>query len=191
LSSELFDAIDYLEKEKGIDKEYLIEALEAAITSAYKKNFNSKTNVRIDLNETEGMKVFSRLEVVEEVTDEHTEIDLNEAKEIDPAYDIGDIVEKEVTPRNFGRIAAQAAKQVVTQRVREAERGVIYNDFIDRVEDIMTGKVQRKDPRFLYVHLGKIEGKLPLNELMPNESYEVHDRIKVFVTRVEKTNKGP
>src|SRR5690554_8238778 len=97
------------------------------------------------------MKVFSRLEVVEEVTDEHTEIDLNEAKEIDPAYDIGDIVEKEVTPRNFGRIAAQAAKQVVTQRVREAERGVIYNDFIDRVEDIMTGKVQRKDPRFLYV----------------------------------------
>ncbi len=191
MSSELFDAIDYLEKEKGIDKEYLIEALEAAITSAYKKNFNSKTNVRIDLNETEGMKVFSRLEVVEEVTDEHTEIDLNEAKEIDPAYDIGDIVEKEVTPRNFGRIAAQAAKQVVTQRVREAERGVIYNDFIDRVEDIMTGKVQRKDPRFLYVHLGKIEGKLPLNELMPNESYEVHDRIKVFVTRVEKTNKGP
>ncbi|MGM8214509.1 transcription termination factor NusA [Bacillaceae bacterium W0354] len=191
MSSELFDAIEYLEKEKGIDKEFLIEALEAAIVSAYKKNFNSKTNVRVELNEAEGMKVFSRLEIVEEIEDEHTEISVEDAKGIDPAYEIGDIIEREVTPRDFGRIAAQAAKQVVTQRVREAERGVIYNDFVDRVEDIMTGKVQRKDQRFLYVHLGKIEGKLPFNELMPNESYDVHDRIKVFVTRVEKTSKGP
>ena len=181
MSSELFDAIEYLEKEKGIDKEFLIEALEAAIISAYKKNFNSKTNVRVELSQTEGMKVFSRLDVVEEVEDEHTEISLEDAKEIDPTYEIGDVLEREVTPRNFGRIAAQAAKQVVTQRVREAERGVIYNEFIDRVEDIMTGKIQRKDQRFIYVHLGKIEGKLPLNELMPNESYEIHDRIKVLL----------
>ncbi|GEL75838.1 transcription termination factor NusA [Tenuibacillus multivorans] len=191
MSSELYQAIEYLSEEKGIDREVLLEALDVALVSAYKKNFNSRTNVRVELNEAEGMKVFARLEVVDEVEDDQLEISLDDAKEIDPSYETGEVVEKEVTPRDFGRIAAQAAKQVVTQRVREAERGVIYDDFIDRVEDIMTGKVQRMDQRFLYVHLGKIEGKLPVNEVMPNESYQIHDRIKVYVTRVEKTSKGP
>ncbi|PKR78660.1 transcription termination/antitermination protein NusA [Halalkalibacillus sediminis] len=192
MKSDLFDAIQFLEKEKGIDKDVLLEALDAAIVSAYKKNFNARTNVRVDLNEEEGtMKVFSRLNIVEEVEDPELEIGLNEAQEIDPKYEVGDVVEEEVTPRDFGRIAAQAAKQVVTQRVREAERGVIYNDYIDRVEDIMTGKVQRMDQRHLFIHLGKVEGKLPFNELMPGEQYEVHDRVKVFVTRVENTSKGP
>jgi transcription termination/antitermination protein NusA len=192
LNSELFDAIQFLEKEKGIDKEVLIDALEAALISAYKKNFKSKTNVRVDLNEeTSSMHVLARKTVVAEVEDPQLEMSLEEAHQIDPSYEEGDVIEIEVTPKDFGRIAAQAAKQVVTQRVREAERGVIFNDFIDRVEDVMTGIIQRKDNRFIYVDLGKAEGRLPLNEIMPNENYDVHDRIKVILTKVESTNKGP
>ena len=169
MNSELFDAIQYLEKEKGIDKEVLLDALEAALISAYKKNFKSKTNVRVELNEEKGtMKILARKKIVEEIEDPQQEMTLEEAHKIDPNYEVGDIVEMEVTPKDFGRIAAQAAKQVVTQRVREAERGVIYNDFIDRVEDVMTGIIQRRDNRYIYVDLGKAEGRLPLNEIMPN-----------------------
>ncbi|WP_226578855.1 transcription termination factor NusA [Halobacillus litoralis] len=192
MSSELFDAMDYLEKEKGIDKNLLLEALEAALISAYKKNFNSATNVRVDINEEESaMKVLARKEIVEEVMDPQQEISLEEANEIDPNYGLEDVIEVEVTPMDFGRIAAQAAKQVVTQRVREAERGIIYGEYVDREEDVMTGIIQRKDPRFVYVNLGKIEARLPEGEQMPTETYEVHDRLKVFVTKVENSNKGP
>ncbi|WP_138414763.1 transcription termination factor NusA [Aquibacillus sediminis] len=192
MSSELFDAIQYLEKEKGIDKDILMEALEAALISAYKKNFKSATNVRVDLNEESGsMHVFARKDVVEEVEDTQQQISLDEAHTINPNYELGDVIEIEVTPKDFGRIAAQAAKQVVTQRVREAERGVIFNEYVDREEDVMTGIIQRKDNRFVYVHLGKVEARLPESEQMPNEEYHVHDRIKVFVTKVESTNKGP
>lgn len=192
MGNELFDAIQYLGKEKGIDKNVLIDALEAALISAYKKNFKSATNVRVDINEASGsMHVFSRKDIVEDVEDHQQQIGLVEAKQLDPNYEIGDVVEVEVTPRDFGRIAAQAAKQVVTQRVREAERGVIYNEYIDREEDIMNGIIQRVDPRFVYVNLGKVEAKLAEAEQMPTESYLVHDRIKVFVTKVENTNKGP
>lgn len=192
MSSQLFDAIDYLEKEKGIDKEVLLEALEAALISAYKKNFKSATNVRVDLDEEAGtMRVYSRKTVVEDVENTQEEISLSEAKEIDPNYEEDDVIEVEVTPKDFGRIAAQAAKQVVTQRVREAERGVIFNEYADREEDVMTGIVQRKDSRFVYVHLGKVEAKLAEAEQMPTEEYHVHDRLKVFVTKVENTSKGP
>ncbi len=192
MNRELFDAMNYLEKEKGINKDILMEALEAALISAYKKNFKSATNVRVDLNEEAGtMGVFAQKEIVEEVEDHHQHISLEEAHSINPAYEIGDVVEIEVTPRDFGRIAAQAAKQVVTQRVREAERGIIYNEYIDREEDIMNGTIQRMDGRFIYVNLGKVEAKLPESECMPTETYNVHDRIKVFVTKVENTNKGP
>lgn len=192
MSSQLFDAIENLGKEKGINKEILIEALEAALISAYKKNFKSATNVRVELDEKSGtMRVFSRKTVVEEVLDNQQEISLEEAKKINPNYDIEDIIEVEVTPKDFGRIAAQAAKQVVTQRVREAERGVIFSEYSDREEDVMTGIIQRIDPRFVYVNLGKIEAKLPESEQMPTEEYQVHDRLKVFVTKVENTSKGP
>ncbi|GGA62718.1 transcription termination factor NusA [Ornithinibacillus halotolerans] len=192
MSSQLFDAIEHLGKEKGIDKEVLIEALEAALISAYKKNFKSATNVRVELDENAGtMKVYSRKTVVEEVLDPQQEISLDEAKKIDVNYEIEDIIEVEVTPKDFGRIAAQAAKQVVTQRVREAERGVIFSEYVDREEDVMTGIIQRLDPRFVYVNLGKVEAKLPESEQMPTEDYQVHDRLKVFVTKVENTSKGP
>ncbi|ENH96550.1 transcription elongation factor NusA [Gracilibacillus halophilus YIM-C55.5] len=192
MNTELFEAMNYLENEKGIDKDILMDALEAALISAYKKNFKSATNVRVDLNEEEGsMRVLAQKNVVDEVEDEQQEISVDEAQQVNPIYDVGDVVEIEVTPKDFGRIAAQAAKQVVTQRVREAERGIIYDEFIDREEDIMNGTIQRMDNRFIYVHLGKVEAKLPLNECMPTETYRVHDRIKVFVTKVEDTNKGP
>lgn len=192
MSSKLFEAIDFLEKEKGISKEILIEALEAALISAYKKNFQSSTNVRVDIDEKIGaMRVFSRKDVVEEVEDDQNEISLTEALEIDPSYEVDDVIEVEVTPKDFGRIAAQAAKQVVTQRVREAERGVIFNEYSDREDDVMTGIIQRKDSRFVYVNLGKIEAKLAETEQIPTENYEIHDRLKVYVTKVENTNKGP
>lgn len=192
MSSQLFDAIDFLEKDKGIDKDILLEALEAALISAYKKNFKSATNVRVDLDEQAGtMKVFARKTVVEEVEDNQQELSLEEAKNIDPNYELEDVIEVEVTPKDFGRIAAQAAKQVVTQRIREAERGVIFSEYADREEDVMTGIIQRMDPRFVYVNLGKIEAKLAEAEQMPTEDYQVHDRLKVFVTKVENTSKGP
>lgn len=192
MSKELFDALNYLSKEKGIDKDLLMEALEAALISAYKKNFKSASNVRVALDEETGkMQVFSRKEIVEEVFDPQEEISIDQAKEIDPSYEVEDVVEVEVTPRDFGRIAAQAAKQVVTQRVREAERSVIFSEYQEREDDIMNGIIQRVDPRFVYIDLGKVEAKLAESERMTTETYRVHDRIKVYVTKVENTNKGP
>jgi transcription termination/antitermination protein NusA len=192
MSTELLDALIILEKEKGISRDVIIEAIEAALISAYKRNFNQAQNVRIDLNIDNGtMRVFARKDVVEEVFDSRLEISVDEARKINPSYEVEDVVEIEVTPKDFGRIAAQTAKQVVTQRVREAERGIIYSEFIDREDDIMTGIVQRQDPRFIYVNLGKIEALLPQSEQMPNETYRPHDRIKVYITKVEKTTKGP
>ena len=192
MSSELLDALTVLEKEKGISREVIIEAIEAALVSAYRRNFNQAQNVRVDLNLEAGtMRVFARKDIVEEVFDSRLEISLEEARAINPAYELEDVVEIEVTPKDFGRIAAQTAKQVVTQRVREAERGIIYSEFVDREDDIMTGIVERQDPRFIYVSLGKIEALLSQSEQMPNEIYKPHDRIKVYITKVEKTTKGP
>lgn len=192
MNTDLLEALATLEKEKGISKDVLIEAIEAALISAYKRNFHQAQNVRIDFDkETGNIKVFARKTVVEEVNDPRLEISLSEAQAINPIYEVGDIVEIEVTPKDFGRIAAQTAKQVVTQRVREAERGIIYSEFIDREEDIMTGIVQRYDNRFIYVNLGKVEALLPASEQMPNETYNQNDRIKVYITKVEKTTKGP
>ncbi|MBE6182791.1 MAG: transcription termination/antitermination protein NusA [Bacillus sp. (in: Bacteria)] len=192
MSSELVEALNVLEKDKGISRDVLVEAIEAALVSAYRRNFNQTQNVRTDLNLATGsIRVFARKDVVEEVFDSRLEISLEDAHKVNPSYDIGDVVEIEVTPKDFGRIAAQTAKQVVTQRVREAERGIIYSEFIDREDDIMTGIVQRKDNRFTYVSLGKVEALLPPSEQAANEHYQPHDRIKVYITKVEKTTKGP
>lgn len=192
MNTDFMDALKTLEKEKGIGKEIIIEAIEAALISGYKRNFSQAQNVRVDINRENGsIRVFARKQVVEEVFDSRLEISDEAAKAMNPQYEVDDIVEIEVTPKDFGRIAAQTAKQVVTQRVREAERGIIYADFIDREEDIMTGIVQRQDSRFIYVDLGKVEALLPLSEQMPNESYKHNDRIKAYITKVEKTTKGP
>ncbi|GGE46235.1 transcription termination/antitermination protein NusA [Pullulanibacillus camelliae] len=192
MASDLLDALTALEKDKGVSKDVIIDALEAALISAYKRNYNQAQNVRVDINDQSGtIKVFAQKDVVEEVEDARLQISLDEAHNISPQYAIGDIIEIEVTPRNFGRIAAQTAKQVVTQRVREAERGVIYSEYIDREDDIMTGIVQRQDHRYIYVDLGRLEALLPASEQMPTESYHPHDRIKVYITKVENTTKGP
>ncbi|WP_088033782.1 transcription termination factor NusA [Evansella clarkii] len=192
MNSEFMDALTSIEKDKGIDKEVILEAIEQALITGYKRNFNSAQNVRVDIDRDNGsIRVFARKEVVEEVFDSRLEISLEAAKAINPQYEVDDVVEIEVTPRDFGRIAAQTAKQVVTQRVREAERGIIYSDFIDREEYIITGIVQRQDHRFIYVDLGRVEALMPLSEQMPNETYRHNDRIKAFITKVEKTTKGP
>ncbi|WP_232697074.1 transcription termination factor NusA [Brevibacillus daliensis] len=192
MNAEFIEALHDLEKEKGIDKEVLIEAIEAALISGYKRNFNSAQNVRVDVNRHTGqVRVYARKSVVEDVLDSRMEISLEAAQEIDPNYRIEDIVEIEVTPRDFGRIAAQTAKQVVTQRIREAERGLIYSEFIDREEDIVTGIVQRQDSRFYYVDLGKVEAIMPLTEKMPSDEFKPQDRMKAYIIKVEKTTKGP
>ncbi|ABS22704.1 transcription termination factor NusA [Bacillus cytotoxicus] len=192
MSTELLDALLVLESEKGISKDIIIDAIEAALISAYKRNFNQAQNVRVSFNPEVGtIQVLARKDVVDNVFDPRLEISVEEARQINPNYQNGDVLEIEVTPKDFGRIAAQTAKQVVTQRVREAERGVIYSEFSDREEDIMVGIVQRQDARFIYVSLGKVEALLPVSEQMPNEQYKPHDRIRVFITKVEKTTKGP
>ncbi|OZS79285.1 transcription termination/antitermination protein NusA [Tetzosporium hominis] len=192
MSSELLDALTALEQQKGIKRDVLIEAIEAALVTAYKRNFNQAQNVRVDINLDSGsMIVYSRKDVVEEVEDERLQVSLADAQVINPHYQVGDVIEEEVTPRNFGRIAAQTAKQVVTQRVREAERGLIYEEYVDREEDIVNGIVERLDARNIYVGLGKVEAVLPTNEQIPTETYRPHDRIKVFITKVERTTRGP
>jgi len=192
MNTEFMEALTALEAEKGISKDVLLEAIEAALISSYKRNFNTAQNVRVDINrETGSIKVFARKTVVEEVMDSRLEISLDAAKAINPNYMIGDIVESEVTPRDFGRIAAQTAKQVVTQRIREAERGLIYDAYIDKEEDIVTGIVQRMDARNLYIDLGKVEAVLPAGELMPGDQFRQGDRVKSYITKVENTSKGP
>ncbi|WP_409340935.1 transcription termination factor NusA [Paenibacillus sp. MBLB4367] len=192
MNTDFIDALHEIESTKGISKDILIEAIEAALISSYKRNFNTAQNVRVDVNRHTGViKVYARKNVVDEVLDPRLEISIDAAREINLNYQLDDIVEIEVTPRDFGRIAAQTAKQVVTQRIREAERGLIYNAFIEKEEDIVTGIVQRQDTRNVYVDLGKVEAVLPLAELMPTEKFKHADRIKAYITKVDNTPKGP
>ncbi|MFB5191466.1 transcription termination factor NusA [Alicyclobacillus fastidiosus] len=192
MNVDFLEALEQLAREKGIDKEVLLEAIEAALISGYKRNFNSAANVRVDIHRDSGeVRVFARKNVVEEPGDTRLEISLDAARDMNPNYQVGDVVEIEVTPRDFGRIAAQTAKQVVTQRIREAERTVIYGKFVDREEEVVTGIVARIDPRVVYVDLGETEAILPHSEQMPTDKLQMGDRIKVFISRVERTTKGP
>ena len=192
MNSDLLDALTALEEQKGISRDVLIEAIEAALVTAYKRNFNQAQNVRVDLNlDTGSMIVYSRKDVVEEVEDDRLQISLEDAKMINPVYEVGDVLEQEVTPRNFGRIAAQTAKQVVTQRVREAERGRIYEEYVDSVDDIMVGTIERQDQRNIYISLGKVEAALPVNEQIQGEIYKPQSKVRVYITKVERTTKGP
>lgn len=189
---EFLNTLRELSKERGIDEEVLFEAIEAALISAYKRNFSSAQNVRVSLSRDTGeYKVYAIKTVVEDAEDEITEISLAQARTIKPDYEIGDVIEIEVTPANFGRIAAQTAKQVVVQRIREAERGIIYEEFQSREDDIITGLVQRVENRNVYIDLGKTEAVLTPAEQIPTESYEHGDRIKAYIVEVKKTSKGP
>ncbi len=192
MNAEFIEAINALEKERRIPKEVLIEAIESALVSAYKKNYGTNQNVRVDIDEETGdINVFMRMDVVEELEDELTQLTIDEAREIDPRYEVGDIVEYQVTPKDFGRIAAQTAKQVVVQRIREAERGLVFDDFIGRQGEIITGIVQRDSNGTLFVSIGNTEGILSPNEQVKGEKYRVNDRLKVYIMDVRKSNKGP
>ncbi|MGX7164360.1 transcription termination factor NusA [Enterococcus massiliensis] len=192
MSKEMLNALDALEAEKGVSKEIVIEALEAALVSAYKRHYGQAQNVEVEFDQKKGnIHVYAVKEVTEEVMDSQLEVSLKDALLINPAYEIGDKIRFEVTPKDFGRIAAQTAKQVILQRVREAERNIIYNEFSAYEKDIMQGIVERQDHRYIYVNLGKIEAVLSKQDQMPNEFYQPHDRIKVYVFRVENTSKGP
>ncbi|PTJ60272.1 transcription termination/antitermination protein NusA [Mammaliicoccus sciuri] len=190
--NELLLAIEYLEKETRIPREVLIDAIEAALITAYKKNYDSAKNVRIELNLDEGTyRVISRKDVVEDVEDYRDQVALDTALVTNPAYEIGDVFEEDVTPKDFGRVGAQAAKQAVMQRLRDAERGILYDEFIDKEDDIVTGVIDRVDHRYVYVNLGRTEAVLSEAERSPNEQYLPNERIKVYVNKVEQTTKGP
>lgn len=198
INTEMIGALDYLEKEKGIKKEIVIEALEQALESAYKQNYGDK-NVEVEFNSLTGnIKVYA----VKTITDdeEAVEADSNEFMSLADArklphgqgYDIGDEIREEVTPRDFGRIAAQTAKQVIMQRLREEERKIIYDKYKTYENEIITGEVSREDKRFTYVDLGDgVEGAMGFRDKMPNEHYHVHDRIQVYVTKVNDDRRGP
>lgn len=192
MSKDVVQAMDLLEAEKGISREVIKEAIEAALVHAYKKNYENAQNVEVLFNiETGDIKVFSVKEVVETNYDPTIEISLEEAHQIHQAYEIGDTIKIEVTPQDFGRIATQTAKHVVMQKLREAEREIIYNEFIDYEDEILTGVVERTDARFVYVNIGKVEAVMPVREQIPGEEYDFNDRIKVYVVSVDKTTKGP
>jgi len=192
MSAELIHALEQIEKEKGIGKEVLIDAIEAALITAYKRNFGSAMNVEVYIDRLTGdVRVFALKNIVEKVKDPSTELSLEQAKQFGADFEVGDVVEVEVTPRKFGRIAAQTAKQVVMQRIREAERGIIYEEFSSKEEDIVSGVITRFERKNVIVDLGRTEAILPPSEQIPGEVYNIHDRIKAYVINVKKTNKSP
>ena len=192
MNEEFLSAMAAIEKEKGVKREVLFEAIEAALVSAYKRNFNTAANVRVVLDRDSGeIKVYTRLTVVEENPQQQLEISLSEAQETDSGYQLGDVIEKEVTPKNFGRIAAQTAKQVVIQRIREAERELVFDEYIDREDDIITGVIQRMEQKNIIIDLGRTEAVLVPTEQMPNDEYNQGQRVKAYITEVRRTTKGP
>lgn len=194
MNHEFMEALDELEKDRGIDKEVLIDTIEQALLTAYKKNFGSAQNVRVEIDRERGdVRVFSQRVVVDEsdLYDTFLEIELKDARKISPNYELGDIIENEVTPKDFGRIAAQTAKQVVVQRIREAEREIVYNEFMDKENEIVTGEVARVNKNIVYVNLGRIEAIMTQAEQIPGEHYQAGQKIKVYILEVKKTNKGP
>ena len=215
-------AIEVLKQEKGIDEDTIYEAMELALTSAYKKNYNSLANVRVDINrETGEIKVFSYKTVVDRneedkykkfsdidfsnlsddeeedepvlpfVFDERIHLTLEDARKIVPDIQIGETIEEEVTPKDFGRVAAATAKQVVVQKIREAERNVIINEFGEKQDEMITGIVEMEDARNYYINLGRTQGILPKSETIPGEEIKMGSSIKVYVSKVEAGSKGP
>lgn len=192
MNSEFLMALDEISKEKGISKEVIYEAIETALVSSFRKNYGTSQNAVVNINRENGeIEVFAEFEVIDEVEDEKTQISLEKARTINPKYEIGDKYLKEITPSNFGRIAAQTAKQVVIQRIKDAERDVIYNDYVDRENELITGQIQRINRGIVYVDLGVTEAILPQSEQVEGENYTQGERLKLYVLEVKKTTKGP
>ena len=191
-SKELIAAIGQVAQEKGIDKEIIFEAIEASLVSACKRQFGQQANLRVVIDREDGRYiVYAQKTVSEEIEDPILHISLEDARNINTQYELEDMVEIAVTPKDFGRIAAQTAKQVVVQKIREAERERLYNEYIEKEHDVVTAIVQRRDRRNVIVSLGGMDAILPAGEQMPRERYEFGDRIKVYVMEVKQSSKGP
>ena len=185
-------ALDELQSEKGIDKEVVYEALEASLISACRKNFGTSQNIKVDLNRKDGtVKVWAQKNIVEVPQDDNLEISVEKAQQINPNLKLGDVVDIEVTPRNFGRIAAQNAKQVVVQKIREAERNIIYGEYKGKEREMVSGIIQRKEKKNVFINLGRTEALLAPAEQIPGEEYKQNQVIKVYVIEVRNTPKGP
>lgn len=195
MNQEFIEALKEIVKEKGISEDLLFTTIEDALVVAYKKNYaavgGGNQNVKVTMNrETGEIHVYAQKTVVESIEDEVNDITLDEARDFDQSFDIGDVVNIEVTPKKFGRVAAQAAKQVVIQRIKEEERRLVYSEFIEKECDIISGTVLRKDKANVLVDLGKIEAVLGPNEQMPREVYNFNDRLKLYIVEVKNTTKG-
>ena len=193
---EFIKAVDIVSKEKCISRDVIFEAMELALQSAYKKNFDSKTNVRVSINRDTGdIKVYSVLNVVVEISDEdeeaYSKILVDDAEKIVKGIKVGETIETEVTPRDFGRVATATAKQVITQKIREAERNSIMNEFEGKQDELLVGIVSREDAVNYYIDLGRAHGILPKKELIPGEKIEMGSSVKVYVTKIDDTGKAP
>ena len=192
MNKELIAALELLEKEKGISKESLFEAIESNLVVAYKNNFNKADNVVVTMDrETGDFHIYSQKKVVEEVNDPVTEISLEDARSIKAGYDIDDTVNVEIQARDFGRIAAQSAKNGILQKMREEERKSLYQEYYEKQNDIITGIVQRINGKNISINLGKIDTVLMEKEQSPGEFFRPNDRIKLYVTEVKDNGKGP
>ena len=186
----MLEAFATLENTKGIKQDVIVDAIKAALVAAYKKNYNQAQNVEVDFDERKGnFKVMAVKTVVDEVQDDRLEVSLKDALTINRAYEVGDEIRFEVTPKNFGRIAAQTAKQVIMQRLREAERKHIIDEYSQYEDELVTGTVERRDNRFVYVKIGNVEAVMPHRDQMPNEVYNPQDQIRVLVTHVGSDSK--
>lgn len=192
MNQELLQAVQFLKTEKGLPADVIFESLEAVLLSAYKRETGTHAEATATIDRETGVyHIFVTKTVVEDVEDPELEISLTDAQALNSAYAVGDLVQQEVTPKNFGRMAAQTAKQVMTQRLKEAERNVIYDEFVGREGDVLTGMIERIDNKTVYVSLGKTEGILPSTEQIPGERYRPKNRLKCYVVEVKKTSKGP
>ncbi len=192
MNADFIKALDALQAEKNIDKQELIEAIEQSIESAYKKNYGSAQDVDVVLNQDTGeIKVFANWSIVDNIDDEDTEMLLEDAQAINPAAELGTVCRIEVAPKDFGRIAAQNAKQLIFQKIKEAERNIIYNEFLDKQDEIISGIVTRMERGMVYVDVGNGEAVLMPSEQVPGETYRQNQRLKVFMLMVKKTTKGP
>lgn len=191
-SKEMLLAMEELEKENGMEPGSLLESIETALITAYKRDCDSTAdNVKIIVDkETGEFHVFAEKEVVEEVEDENIQISLADAKKVNKALEIGDTAQIEVMPKNFGRIAAGTAKQVIVQKIREASREYLFNEFSDRKGEIVSGLIQKADGGIVIIDLGRLEGVMPLKEQVPTETYKVNDKLRAYVLGVEKGTKG-
>ena len=195
MNEEFISALKEIVKEKGISEDLIFNTIDDALVAAYKKNYsntgNQAQNVKVYMNrETGEFHVFAQKEVVDTVFDDVVEISIEEAKELNSKYQIGDIADIEVTPKNFGRVAAQLAKQVVVQRIKEAERNIVYNEYVEKEYDIITGTVTRKDKGNIYVDLGKLEGIITPSEQMSTDEYNFNEKYKLYIVEVKNGNKG-